>query len=219
MKLINLKENIFRLVFMTALIILSISFNSCEDTFGTDPLVKKVPINPIDPIDTTKPDNKILAKEILWRFKEIARANQITEWPNSITYINNSLKIDTGYGKVFVWLDLEMKANFFRQSGDDDKVENADRVEYLKIKIDSVEIIPNQSFSLNSLPGGRYSRIELYNHQVNKRYSFEGSDLITRMRINYIPEEKKLTGNFVFDFQMIDYIHTVQFLGSFSAYY
>ncbi len=216
MKKLSLKENIIKFGLMTALIFLSISLNSCEDTFGTDPYVKKVPI---DPIDTTKPDNKILANEILWRFKEIARANQITEWPNSITYINNSLKLDTSNGKVFVWLDLEMKANFFRQSGYDDKVENADRVEYLKIKIDSVEIIPNQSFSLNSIADGRYSRIELYNHQINKRYSFEGSDLISRMRITYIPEEKKLTGNFVFDFQMIDYIHTVQFLGSFSAYY
>ncbi|PKL86658.1 MAG: hypothetical protein CVV22_00785 [Ignavibacteriae bacterium HGW-Ignavibacteriae-1] len=216
MKKLSFKENIIKFGLLTALIFLSISLNSCEDTFGTDPYVKKVPI---DPIDTTKPDKQIFAKELLWRFKEIARANQITEWPNSITYINNSLKLDTSNGRVFIWLDLEMKANFFRQSGVDDKVENADRVEYLKIKIDSVEIIPNQSFSLNSIADGRYSRIELFNHQVNKKYSFEGSDLITRMRINYFPEEKKLTGNFVFDFQLIDYIHTVQFLGSFSAFY
>ena len=219
MKKQNLKENIFRLVLMTTLIIMSVSFNACEDTFGTDPFVKKVPKDPIDPIDTTKPDNKISAKEILWRFKEIARANQITEWPNSITYINNSAMIDTTGGKIIVWLDLEMKANFVKRTGDDDKVENADRVEYLKIKIDSLEIIPNQSFSLNSLKDGRYSRIELYNHQVNKRYSFEGSDLITRMRFSVVESQNKLTGNFVFDFQMIDYIHTVQFLGSFSAYY
>ncbi|MFA7290310.1 MAG: hypothetical protein WC055_15655, partial [Melioribacteraceae bacterium] len=63
MKKLNFKENIFRLVLLTAFIIVSVSFNSCEDTFGTDPFVKKVPK---DPIDTTKTDSKMLAKEIFW---------------------------------------------------------------------------------------------------------------------------------------------------------
>jgi hypothetical protein len=190
--------------------------SSCTDTFGTDPLVKKVPI---DPKDTTTTDSKLKAKTLFWRFKEVAGSQQVTEWPNSITYINNSAMIDSIGGKVFVWINLEMKANFSINANDKENPERADRVEYLKIKIDSLEILPNLSYSLNNLQHGRYSRIELYSYAENKKFSFEGSDLISRIKFDYNYAENKLSGNFVFDFQMISYIKTLQFLGNFSIYF
>lgn len=206
-----------KLLSIKLLILLSvILINSCGDTFGTDPFVKKVPI---DPIDTSKVDNKLSAKEILWRFKEIAGPNQITEWPNSITFMNNTAHIDTTNGKSFIWLNLEMKANFVAKALDNDKPEWSDRVEYLKIKIDSLELVQFGSHSLNDLAKGRYARIELYSHPSNKKYSFEGSDLITRIKFDFFPDDSKVMGNFIFDFQMIDYIKTRQFIGNFTIYY
>ncbi len=203
---------------MLLMTVFSIAFfvNSCQDTFGTDPLVNKVPV---DPKDTTQKDSRMHAKQIYWRFKEIVKANQIKEWPNSITYINNSAMIDTTGGKNIIWLNLEMKADFITKFSDDEKPDSADRVEYLKIKIDSLEFAPNQSFGMDNLQLGRYSRIEIYNQQQKKKFSFEGSDLMNRIRFDISHVEGKITGNFVFDFQKIDYIKTIQFLGNFSIYY
>lgn len=199
------------LVFLLSIFLFSFFLNSCQDTYGTDPYTKKVPV---DPKDTTKHE-KIHSKEIGWTFREIAGANQVIEWPSSITFFYNSAMLDTIDGKIRLWLDLEMKANFYVKSNNLDE-SSSDRVEYLKIKVDSLDITNTQTFSLDNLNQGRYSKIELFNPIDNKRYTFEGKELMTRIRFIYNPTNHKVSGNFIFDFNMINYVKTKQFLGNFS---
>lgn len=185
--------------------------NSCQDSYGTDPYTKKVPV---DPKDTTKHE-KMHSKQIGWTFREIAGANQVIEWPSSITFFNNSSMLDTIDGKIKLWLDLEMRANFYDKFNNLEE-SSSDRVEYLKIKIDSLDITNTQTFSLDNLNEGRYSKIELFNPIDNKRYTFEGNELMTRIRFVYNPTTHKVSGNFIFDFNRINYVRTKQFLGNFS---
>lgn len=203
-------------VTLALLILITIFSNSCMDTFGTDPFVKKVPV---DPKDTSNSDTKIRAKEINWRFREVVGANQINEWPNSITFLNNYALIDTSNGKTFVWIELEIKANFNFKNMDNENPERSERVEYVKIKIDSLEVQPNISYLLNDLNAGRYGKIEIFSYIDGKKYSFEGKDLITRIRFEYLREQHKITGSFTFDFQMISYVKILQFIGNFSIFY
>jgi len=114
-----------------------------------------------------------------------------------------------------LWLNLEMRANFYAKANDN-KDSSSDRVEYLQIKIDSLDITETQTFSIDNLNNGRYSKIELYNPESNRRYTFEGKDLLTRIRFIHNPITNKISGNFVFDFNMIDYVRTKQFLGNFT---
>lgn len=159
----------------------------------------------------------MIAKDISWNFREIVGPGAVSEWPTSLHYISNTALIDTIDDKVFIWLDFEMKATFHNYYTDNEFPNRSDRVEYIKIKLDSIEITPF-TVMLDNMEEKRFSKVDIYKIIKRNSLSFDGSQFLSRIKFYLNLNEKKITGDFAFDFQLLKDIETKQFQGNFVIF-
>lgn len=163
-----------KIIISLIVILLAMTFSSCQDSLGIDPNVQKNPIvgNPGDD-DSTGDDSPVyeITKKSM-NFLELilfqGNVYQNFEWFDNVDFDKFSCKIDTTQRDYYLWIDIDAECTY-----PDAVITNRnDRVTGVQVRLDSLKLPGNATYiSRHGINNNLGLKFKLYVKDLNTKRS------------------------------------------------
>lgn len=174
-------------IFLLILPLLGISFSACEDSLGLDPAVQKTIVGPDSSGTDTNivEDTRFSPREIEWAALEVNYTDGLylySRITSDYSISRGDILLDTADGKLYLWIDTEIKTREMQNIGNIPIVLSS-----FRFRTDTLDFATHSSFNTEI----QNSLIELKNVNSNQYRKIEGNKIKNDLFV-YPREDGKL---------------------------